>query len=136
LLEEGGFEVISATRRTAPYLQSPLSAHGRTENAFSFSARKVREAAKPPRYEYLPKWILDTQQPIPASEEFVVASTNHLLHAQVLGAIDGKRTIDEIGGLVARQYDLQVAEATHAVRRILIDEYESNLGQGSTRGFD
>ncbi len=134
LLEENGFEVLSATRRTAPYLQSPLSAHGRTENAFSFSARKIKETAQPPRYEYLPKWIRETDRPIPEFAEFVVASSSHLLQAQVLGAIDGKRTIEEIGKLFAKQYGLQVGEATHAVMRILVEEYEGNLGHGSAQG--
>lgn len=134
LLEENGFEVLSATRRTAPYLQSPSSAHGRTENTFSFSARKVKETAKRPRFEYLPKWIVEPDRPIPEFTEFVVASSNHLLQAQVLGAIDGKRTIEEIGKLFAKQYGLPVSEATHAVMRILVDEFEGNLGQGSPRG--
>jgi hypothetical protein len=110
-------------------MQSPSSAHGRTERAFSFSARKIKETAKPPRYEYLPQWIRETHRPIPASTEFVVASTNHLLHTQVLAAIDGKRTIDGIGKLIARQYGLKVDEATHAVMRILVEEYEGNLGE-------
>jgi uncharacterized protein YbaR (Trm112 family) len=126
LLAENGFEVSSATRRTAPYLQSPVSAHGRTENAFSFSARKTREAGKPPRYEYLPGWIRETHQAIPGSDKFVIASSNHLLQTQVLAAIDGKRTIDEIGELIAKHYELDVAEATYAVIRILIEEYEAS----------
>jgi hypothetical protein len=110
-----------------------LSAHGRTENAFSFCARKIRETVKPPRYEYLPNWIRETNRPIPASNEFVVASSNHLLQTQVLAAIDGKRTIDEIGKLIARQYELDVGEATHAVMRILIEQYEGKLLQGSSK---
>ena len=134
LLEENGFEVLSATRRTAPYLQSPLSAHGRTESTFSFSARKINHTAKRPRYEYLPKWIVEPDRPIPEFTEFVVASSNHLLQAQVLGAIDGKRSIEEIGKLFAKQYGLQISEATHAVMRILVDEYEGTLGQGSPQG--
>ena len=52
------------------------------------------------------------------------ASTDHLLHAQVLAAIDGKRSIDEIGSLVAKQYGLQDSEAAHAVQRIMIELYE------------
>lgn len=53
-------------------------------------------------------------------------SSRHLLQAQVLGAIDGIRSIEQIGELVAKQYSLQNNEATHAVRKILLDYYEEN----------
>ena len=32
----------------------------------------------------------------------------------------------QIGDLVAKQYNLKTDEATHAVRRILLDYYEEN----------
>ena len=135
LLEDSGFEVLSTTRRTIPYLQSPSSAYGRTENVFSFSARKIKETARPPRHVYLPEWILEADRPIPEFAEFVVASSRHLLQAQVLGAIDGKRSIEEIGKLLAKQYGLQTEEAIHAVTRILVEEHESNLGQVNLRSL-
>ena len=126
LLKENGFEVISTTRQTVPYLQSPLSGHGRTETLFSFSARKVEDVKSSVRYEYLPPWILDTKEPIPNLAEFLVASSNHLLQAQILAAVDGKRCVTEIGVLVAQKYGLDPKEATTAVKRILVDLYEVN----------
>ncbi len=125
LIEENGFEILAARRDTVPYLQSPLSAHGRTESVLSFSARKTANVAMPPRYQYLPAWLTNTREPIPESATFLVASSNHLLQAQVLSCIDGERTIEEIGRLVARQYDLLTAEAVNAVQRILVDVYEA-----------
>lgn len=124
LLTDNGFEVKSATRSDIPYLQSPLSAHKRMESVFSFSVTKRRDAELPRRYEYLPDWMLDTTRPIPELTEFVIESSKHLLQTQTLAAIDGERTIDEIGRLVAKQYGLQVDDATHAVKRILVDVYE------------
>ncbi len=41
--------------------------------------------------------------------------------AQVLAAVDGKRSINAIAKLVARQYDLSMEECIHATRRILIE---------------
>ena len=124
LIESMGFEILSAERRKVHYLHSPHSAHGRLENVGTFRARKKKSVTSPPRYEYLPHWITDSAQPIPDLFEFSIASSNHLLHAQVLAAINGKRTLDEIASLVAKQYGLPKDEASNAVQRILIELYE------------
>ena len=126
IVAENGFEIVAAERRTVPYLQSPHSAHGRTENILSFSAKKVRDVDLPAAYSYLPNWILDPSKPIPSSTESAVSSSNHMLMAQVLTAIDGKRTINQIGRMVARQYGLGTRESIHAVRRILVDAWEDS----------
>lgn len=131
LLEENGFEILLAERRTVPYLQSPHSAHGRTEKIFSFSAQKIKDVDAPARQSYLPQWILNTSMPVPPSTESAIGSSNHLLTAQVLAAIDGKRTINQIGRHLARQYGLGKAETIHAVRRILVDAWEESSSGGS-----
>ncbi len=124
LLAANGFEILAHGRRKIRYMHSPLSAHGRVESVFSFAARKVKQAAPVPHYDYLPKWILETNKPIPGQFEFALSSSSHLLHAQVLAAIDGKRNIEDIGALVAKEYGLPQHEATSAVHRILIELYE------------
>jgi len=131
LVEANGFDVLSAERRAVPYLQSPHSAHGRIEKIFSFSAVKTRDAGVPAQRSYLPKWITDTSRPVPASTESAISSSNHLLTAQVLAAIDGKRTINQIGRYLARQYGLGKTETVHAVRRILVDAWEETSIGGS-----
>jgi hypothetical protein len=134
LLAQNGFEVLASTRRTAPYLQSPSSAHGRSENTFSFSAKKIRGTGKPPRYEHLPTWIRETSVPIPESSQFLVASSTHLLQAQVMGSIDGRRSVEDIAGLVANQYGLPLDETMRAVVRILVEAYEDRSSAGSNEG--
>jgi len=124
LIRQSGFEILAAERHVVPYLHSPHSAHGRMENLFSFAVKKVAEVQVPPRYEYLPEWILDTAQSVPESAESVVASSTHLLQAQVLAAINGHRTIEDIGALVATQYGFEIDESVQAVKRILIEVYE------------
>ena len=126
LMAANGFEIIATERVKIPYLQSPASAHGRVERAFSFSARKTADAETPKRPQYLPKWLLDPDGVVPDLDEFVVASTNHLFKAQILAAIDGRRTVDEIALLIAKRCGLQRSEAKAAVQRILIDLYESS----------
>ena len=49
-----------------------------------------------------------------------------MLMAQVLAAIDGKHTINQIGRMVARQYGLGIPESIHAVKRILVDAWEDS----------
>ena len=123
---ENGFEILAVERRTVEYLRSPYSAHGRTEKILSFSTRKVRDVGPGATYSYLPTWILDASQPIPSSTECAISSSNHMLTAQVLAAIDGKRTINQISRMVASQYGLGSAETIHAVKRVLVDAWEAS----------
>ena len=124
LVEQSGFELLAADRKTIPYLQSPHSAHGRTENVLTFAARKIDDVAHAASRPYLPEWVLDISRPVPRSAGSAVSSSRHLLKAQILALTDGKRTIDDIGCLIAEQYGLGLMESIHAVRRILIDFYE------------
>ena len=129
LLEKNGFEVAASNRMAIQYLDSPISAHGRTEKVFNFSVKKVKDVVVPPKYEYLPAWILDTHKSIPKRNENDIESSKYLLQAQVIGAIDGNRSIEQIGELVAKQYNLPVEDAINAVRRIMIDLYEGMTTQ-------
>ena len=131
LLEKCGFEVLAAERQSVPYLQSPYSGYGRVEKVFSFSARKIEDVEIPSPRAYLPSWILDTGLPVPASTEADISSSHHLLKAQVLATIDGKRTIKQISRILSRQYGLGKQETIHAVQRILIDAWEQ-FGGGDT----
>jgi len=126
LVEKNGFEILSSNRTTIQYLKSPLSAHGRTETVFTFNARKIKAVTQPKKYEYLPNWIRDTQVSIPKGYEQEISSSNHLLYAQVLAAVDGVRSIEQIAQLLAKQYNLPVDEAAHAVRQILVENFEEN----------
>lgn len=126
LLAQNGFEILAAERQVVPYLQSPHSGYGRAEKIFSFSARKIDSVEVAPPRAYLPSWILNTRLPVPSSTEAAVSSSHYLLKAQVLATIDGKRTIKQIGRILARQYGLGQRETIHAVQRILIDAWEQS----------
>ena len=124
-----GYTILESERRRIPYLQSPASAHGRVETVLSFRARKTAEAVGAKTTPHLPAWFLEADRCIPDFDEFVVASADHLLKAQILAAIDGRRTIEEIALLVAKRYGLQKSEAKGAVQRILLDLYESSVAR-------
>ena len=124
LVQQCGFEILSAERQSVPYMQSPHSAYGRMEKILSFSARKVRSIDVPRPRPYLPEWILDTSLPVPTSNENFISSSHHLLKAQVLATVNGKRTIVQIARMVARQYGLGKRETIQAVTRILTEDWE------------
>jgi len=126
-IEKCGFEILSTDRRRIPYMQSPHSAHWRHESVLSFCARKMRTVEETRHFRHLPEWLLDTSAAIPVRSEFSEASSENQLRAQILAAIDGKRSIDEIGTMLASEYGLRKAEAKNAARRILMSLYESPL---------
>jgi len=127
LVAANGFTVLASERKPVPYLQSPASGRGRLERVLSFSAAKTADAEAPERAESYPAWLVDTQRPVPDLDELVVASTQRLLQAQILAAIDGKRSVTDIAQLVAKRYGLQRSEAEGAVRRVLIEVYDATL---------
>jgi len=53
----------------------------------------------------------------------LVSSSKHLLQAQVLAAIDGERSGDDIAKLIAKEYGMPLPSANAAVRQILMDNY-------------
>ena len=126
LLKQNGFLVLAAERTSVPYMQSPHSAHGRREKVFSFAARKLEDVPVPSPHEYLPDWILNTSMAVPASTETAISSSHHLLKAQVLAEIDGKRTIRQISRSLARQYGLGKQETVNAVQRILLEAWQKS----------
>jgi hypothetical protein len=135
VLEAGGFEVVALERRPLPYLQSPASGHGRIESVVSFSARKVRALREPAPHHSLPDWILETGKAIPPSDALSIACSTHWLTAQVLGAVDGQRSIEDVGAAISRSLDMPLPVAVQAVRRILTETFETELrSKGSFNG--
>lgn len=133
LIEACGFEMLRCERRNLSYLCSPHSAHGRRETVLSFAARKIASVPVTEKCQYLPEWIVDTSRPVPSSPETEIRSSNHLLSAQILAAVDGKRTIGQIGRLLARQYGLGTRETVHAVKQVLTHAWEEILSDQANR---
>ena len=130
LVQDCGFEIVAADRTVIPYLDSPASSYGRRENVFTFSARKVCNTPVPPRFEYMPDWIRDPTQAVPLLPQHAVTSAHRLFQAQALGAIDGRRSLNDITELIASHYGLQPEEVTVALRHVMVEAYESGLTTG------
>jgi ubiquinone/menaquinone biosynthesis C-methylase UbiE len=123
--ELSGFEIIKSLKKRIPYIQSPSSAHGRVEQTFSFVARKVREVEQPPRFVYLPDWLSDPSKPIPQSASFKTFTAVHSLYTQIVGAIDGKISLEALAQALGPRYGLSVEDAVQSFGRFLMKVYES-----------
>ena len=123
IVSENGFEIVAIDHRTIPYLQSPNASHGRYERIVSFAARKRRDTKPAVSKSRLPEWLINRTESIPLSTDLATASSEHLLIAQVLAAIDGRRSVVAIAALVSKQYGLELEECIHAVSRILADAH-------------
>ena len=126
LIEQNGFELLAEDRRVATHLRSPHSARADTVNVLSFCARKVHAVDAQEPAHYLPTWLRDTGVPVPVSSAVEHRSSTHLLTAHILGAVDGKKTVAQIGRRVARQYGLGLTETIRAVRQVLLDVWEES----------
>jgi hypothetical protein len=131
LVESCGFRIDELSRHKVPYLQSPWSGHGRTEQVLSFRAEKVADAADPPAFKLLPDCLTNTALPLPTDDALAMQGSVHLFKAQVLSAIDGSRSISEIGALLANQYQLPLDQAVAAVQALLVELHEdAGTGKG------
>ena len=121
LAAEFGFTLEASTHRRMPYLQSPTAAQRRSERVWSFRLRKVSESPVPPRSSLLPPWAEHLDRPIPAYKDIELVASQRLLEAQVLAALDGKRSLGELSALIAQEYELPLEAAKLAVRRIVLN---------------
>ena len=121
LLKKFGFDNIKVSRKKINYLHSPHSAHGRVETVFTFSAIKKFDSIPAKKINYLPEWLENTDLVIPQQANIMAMSSKYLLQAQVLSAVDGQRSVSEIGRLLAKQYAMPQEQAIKAVRQIFID---------------
>ena len=130
LVSPNGFDIVATERHAVPWFQSPASAVGCIEHVLSFSAVKTGEAVTRERGAEQP-WLLDARRAVPDLDELVVAAAQRLLQAQILGAVDGRRSVAEITQLVAKRYGLHASEAEGAVRRVLFETCEARDAERS-----
>ena len=96
----------------------------------SFSAAKVKQAKRAPRYEALPDWLVRGKAPVPALETFRVQAAATRIHAFIMSLIDGHRSIKDMAALFAEQKLMPSEEAEAAIRQFLIKMHED-----SRRGY-
>jgi len=125
-LQSNGFEIVQQRDADLPYMQSPLSRHGRIERVFGFHARKGAEVADPDAAYNLPAWLADSSQPVPLLPHFQTQAIANRIFAFVMALIDGQRSIGEIAAYLVEQRLMQPGEAEPAVRSFLIQLFEES----------
>jgi uncharacterized protein YbaR (Trm112 family) len=125
LAVRAGFEIESQFTRRIPYMQSPISHHGRLESVFCFSAKKVKDLDQHPMsFKTLPEWLTNSSTPIPDLPDFKTLSQVYKIHLEVLDHIDGKTSISQIAKIFEEKYKLPYSEAHDSIMKYLVKTFQ------------
>ncbi len=124
-LISAGFELKTWETRDLPYLFSPYSAVKRNDTVFMFSVTKIKGVKQPPRYQYLPDWLLDTALPIPKNEAMTLYQYKSDIYLRILSLIDGKTSLEQLAAMFAVQTQLSPDGARTSVFNFLVNVYEN-----------
>lgn len=126
IIEAQGFSTPSVIEAEIPYMASPADRHGRKERVVVICAQKVKDMKAPSRHVALPDWLVRSDQPVPTRQSFQVEAMSTRIHAFIMSMIDGKRSIDDMAGLMEEQRLMPKQEAEGAIRNFLIRMYEDS----------
>lgn len=124
ILEEAGFKVEHLQHVQLPYLQSPHSMVGRSDQILVFSAVKERTSKIPPQYDFLPEWLRDWQKPVPKSFEIETFQMKTNIYAQTINFVDGSRSLNDIADILSSQFGMNKEYAQEAVFNFFVNVYE------------
>jgi ubiquinone/menaquinone biosynthesis C-methylase UbiE/uncharacterized protein YbaR (Trm112 family) len=124
IVAENGFTDPYVSQATIPYMCSPASRHGRQERVFTFSAYKERNAKKHERHKALPDWIVKGTDPVPLTASFRQQAMTTQIYSFIMSLIDGKRSINDMAGVLESQRLMTKEEAEPAIRSFLTKMYD------------
>lgn len=125
-VETAGFGAPETAETELPYLCSPVSRHGRRERVVSWSATKVRNSSRPPRYDALPEWLVRGKEPVPLLDAFRTQALSTRIHAYIMSLIDGKRSLRDIADVLAENKLMTREEAESSLRAFLTKMYDDS----------
>lgn len=121
IIKESGFELEAHFSREIPYMQSPLSNHGRNETVFCFAAKKIKHLdIEIKNHKQLPSWITDTSVAVPRLPEHNTTETIQSISLDVIKLIDGNRSIVDIAKEFSDHHDISTEEAEGSINRFLL----------------
>lgn len=126
IIEEAGFAKPIVAEASIPYMCSPASRHARQETVFTFAAHKEKPAGKPERYKALPDWLVTGKEAVPLTSSFHKQALSTQIHSYIMSLIDGKRTIEDMAGILEQQKLMTKEEAIPAVRNFLTRMYDDS----------
>ncbi|MFK7872444.1 MAG: hypothetical protein AB8C84_04635 [Oligoflexales bacterium] len=127
VIQEAGFEVLKTLEKDIPYMNSPSSCQKRYENVFSFAARKLKTIKSQPKESLDPVWLQDIQKPIERLSAFEEVGLSQKFVAQILGCIDGKKSIFDLAGLLAEDSGLEQQQCIDLVAQMVRQVYVNHL---------
>ena len=123
ILKDSGFEVISLEQREQPYLHSPHGRQKRLEQVSLIVALKKSQCQAPAAYSSDPDYLVHRDQPIGPLSEFEEWIIDSRARAEILSAIDGKRSFNEIAKLISHHYRIAEADAAVILTQLLTSRY-------------
>jgi hypothetical protein len=121
-----GMAVAAAETRRVPYLHSPHGMSRRHEEIFAFRATRKEPAADPGEFRYYPSWMTDPSRPVPSLPIWAQQQHQKIFDVQILGLVDGRRSIDEIVAGLSREYGLPPDRCRAVVNRFFSGVLENN----------
>lgn len=127
LVKASGFELERYYQEDIPYLHSPYSAQKRYEKVLCFSAKKIADVEQPEEFHFLPKWLWDHNEAIPALPDFSQQSIVNRTLAEIFELIDGQRSLSDLANELAPHLQLPVENTLTMLRGLLSKFFEERL---------
>ena len=126
-----GLELKSQKREEIPYMNSPHSAQSRREKVWIARFEKTKEVSHARMAKsWKPAWLEDTGVPVGLDPIWKSWASTHQIYAEVLGLIDGQRSLEQMGKLLAQRYGAGQQEMTASVTAFLRRLLEESRFQG------
>ena len=130
IAEDIGFTVQMQANTELPYMQSPYSRQRRSELTHTMVCTIDRPLQERPRsVSWHPQWLNDVTLPVPMTDEFQTQITSTRVANFIMGLIDGKRSIDDMAGVMEAQRLMPKLDALEAIRNFLQKMQSERLEQ-------
>jgi uncharacterized protein YbaR (Trm112 family) len=124
ILELNGFHVEENKTVESEYLNSEYNPQKRSEEVKIIIAKKIKNVKEPSEFKLLPEWLVQTNKPIAADQTWSHTLAQFRLRYELLAAVDGKKSFDDIALLVERHYKIQKSEARALVVNLMSELFE------------
>jgi hypothetical protein len=121
-----GFEVVTWGQSKTNYLNSPLEPQARSEKLHCWKSKKIKGVPKPPGYSYVPSWMTDRNEAIPANEHWQQNAQFDILSSQIILSVNGENTLNDIVQLVSENLKVSTDEAENFVITVFSRLFESS----------
>jgi ubiquinone/menaquinone biosynthesis C-methylase UbiE/uncharacterized protein YbaR (Trm112 family) len=127
LVKANGFDWERDEYFESDYLKCEASAQSRRERLWAFVAKKATSVTPQKHLETWPEWLIKDHLAVPRLAEIDRATSINAAYNSIMALVDGQRSIAEIAGAIAPQFQMTPAEAASMFRQLLAKIYESSM---------